>query len=166
MDEIKHSFPPVVDAETRLLLLGSLPGALSLARGQYYGNPRNQFWHLAGATIGIDLAAMEYEARLAALRAAGIGLWDVVGSARRHGSLDGAIRGHVANDLAALAASLPKLRAVAFNGGKAAALGRPLLAALPDLALIPLPSSSPAFTLALADKQAAWIKLREFVRVA
>jgi TDG/mug DNA glycosylase family protein len=166
MEKVKHSFPPVVDADTRLLLLGSLPGELSLARGQYYGNARNQFWHLAGAVIGIDLVAIDYETRLAALRAAGIGLWDVVGSARRRGSLDGAIRGHVPNDLFALAASLPRLRAVAFNGGKSAALGRPLLAALPGLDLIPLPSSSPAFTMALADKLAAWIKLREYVLAA
>jgi TDG/mug DNA glycosylase family protein len=165
MDEIKRSFPPVVDADTRLLILGSLPGELSLARRQYYGNARNQFWHLTGAAIGIDLTAMDYEARLGALRAAGIGLWDVVGSARRRGSLDGAIRDHVPNDLADLARSLPRLKAIAFNGGKSAALGRPLLAALPHLTLIPLPSSSPAFTMALAEKQAAWNALRDFVRV-
>ena len=165
MDEVKRSFPPVVDAATRLLVLGSLPGEKSLARSQYYGNPRNQFWRLIGAAIGADLVPLPYEHRLAALLAAGVGLWDTVGSAVRRGSLDGAIRAHSANDLAALAATLPNLRAVAFNGGKSAALGRLQLAARPDLALIPLPSSSPAYTLAFEQKLAAWRQLEPWLAI-
>jgi hypoxanthine-DNA glycosylase len=162
-DEVKRSFPPVVDAATRLLVLGSLPGEESLARSQYYAHPRNHFWRLIGAVIGRDIVPLDYEARLAALLAAGIGLWDTVGTATRRGSLDAAIRLHGANDLAALAATLPALKAVAFNGGKSAALGRPQLAARPDLALIPLPSSSPAFTLAFQEKLEAWMRLRPYL---
>ncbi|HEX6376621.1 MAG TPA: DNA-deoxyinosine glycosylase [Allosphingosinicella sp.] len=163
MDEVKRSFPPVADARTRLLVLGSLPGEESLARRQYYANPRNHFWRLIGAAAGIDLVSVPYEARLEALLATGIGLWDAVGAATRRGSLDGAIRAHRANDLAALAASLPALRAVGFNGGKSASLGRPLLAARPDLALIVLPSSSPAYTLPFAEKLAAWKQLAAYL---
>ena len=163
MDEVKRSFPPVADARTRLLVLGSLPGEESLARRQYYANPRNHFWRLIGAVAGLDLAALPYEARLEALLAAGIGLWDTVGAATRRGSLDGAIRTHSANDLAALAATLPDLRAVGFNGAKSAALGRPQLTARPDLALIPLPSSSPAYTLAFESKLAAWRQLADYL---
>lgn len=163
MDEVKRSFPPVADERTRLLVLGSLPGEESLARRQYYANPRNQFWRLIGAVIGTDLVPLAYEARLEALLAAGIGLWDTIGSATRRGSLDGAIRAHNANDLAALAASLPELSAVGFNGGKSAALGRRLLAARTDLALIPLPSSSPAFTRPFEAKRAAWMQLAPFL---
>jgi TDG/mug DNA glycosylase family protein len=166
MDEVKRSFPPVADSRTRLLVLGSLPGEESLARRQYYANPRNQFWRLIGAVAGADLVRLPYEARLEALLAAGIGLWDSVGAATRRGSLDGAIRAHRANDLAALAATLPDLRAVAFNGGKSATLGRPALAARPDLALIPLPSSSPAYTLAFEAKLAAWMKLAPYLSPA
>src|SRR5687768_16698899 len=99
---LKHCFPPVVDARTRLLVLGSLPGEESLARGQYYANPRNQFWRLIGAVIGADLAALAYPQRLEALLAAGVGLWDTVGSATRRGSLVGNIRLRDANDLAEL----------------------------------------------------------------
>jgi double-stranded uracil-DNA glycosylase len=163
MDELKRSFPPVVGPRTRLLVLGSLPGEESLARRQYYANPRNHFWRLIGGVIGADLVALPYEARLEALLAAGIGLWDTVGAATRRGSLDGAIRDHSANDLAALASTLPELRAVAFNGGKSAALGRPRLAARPDLALVPLPSSSPAYTLPFAEKLAAWERLADYL---
>ncbi|MEO7177615.1 MAG: DNA-deoxyinosine glycosylase [Allosphingosinicella sp.] len=159
MDEIKRSFPPVVDARTRVLVLGSLPGEESLAASQYYANPRNHFWRLIGAVTGADLVALPYQARLEALLAARVGLWDTIGSATRRGSLDGAIRGHRANDLADLAARLPDLRAVGFNGGKSAALGSVQLAGRADLALIALPSSSPAYTRPFEEKLAAWMKL-------
>jgi double-stranded uracil-DNA glycosylase len=162
VQDLKHSFPPVADERTRLLVLGSLPGEESLARRQYYANPRNQFWRLTGAVVGADLAGLDYSERLRALLDAGIGLWDAIGSATRNGSLDGNIRGHSANDLASLAAGLPALRAVAFNGGKSASLGMPLLAES-GLALLLLPSSSPAFTLPFDRKLAEWIKLRAFL---
>jgi len=163
MDEVKRSFPPVVDAGTRLLILGSLPGEESLARSQYYANPRNHFWRLIGAVAGLDLVPLPYEARLGALLNAGMGLWDTVGAATRRGSLDGAIRLDRANDLAALTASLPELRAVGFNGGKSASLGLPQLASRPDLALIPLPSSSPANTRPFEEKLAAWMELAPYL---
>ncbi|MEA3010678.1 MAG: hypothetical protein QOJ91_2370 [Sphingomonadales bacterium] len=159
MDEIKRSFPPVVDERTHVLILGSLPGEESLAASQYYANPRNHFWRLMGAVTGTDLVALPYRARLEALLAARVGLWDTIGSATRRGSLDGAIRGHQANDLAELAAGLPQLRAVGFNGGKSAALGAVQLAGRDELALIPLPSSSPAYTRPFEEKLAAWMKL-------
>ena len=52
---LKRSFAPVANERTRLLLLGSLPGEESLARGRYYAHPRNQFWRLAGTVIGAEL---------------------------------------------------------------------------------------------------------------
>ena len=162
MAGLKHCFPPVVDERTRVLLLGSLPGEESLAQGRYYANPRNQFWRLIEAVIGVELVPLGYDARLRALLEAGVGLWDTVGSATRRGSLDGNIRGESANDLAALAAGLPALRGVGFNGGKSASLGMPQLAGS-GLALLPLPSSSPAFTLAFEAKLAEWMKLKAFL---
>ena len=155
----KSSFPPVADARTRLLVLGSLPGESSLAQAQYYANPRNQFWTLMAAVTGVELAGIAYEARLAALLDAGVGLWDVIQSAVRTGSLDANIRDHQPNALAEFCATLPALRAVAFNGGKSAGIGRRQLAGS-GLALVALPSSSPAHTLPLARKQAEWIGLR------
>jgi double-stranded uracil-DNA glycosylase len=163
MAEIKRSFPPVADERTRLLVLGSLPGEESLARRQYYANPRNHFWRLIGAVIGADLVALPYEERLEALLAAGVGLWDTVGAATRRGSLDGAIRLNSANDLAELAARLHELRAIGFNGGKSASLGLPRLAGRADLALIPLPSSSPAYRRPFEEKLAEWMKLAPYL---
>ena len=157
---LKRAFDPVVDARTRLLILGSLPGDASLKAGQYYGHPQNGFWRLVGGVIGIDLVALPYAERLEALKAAGVGLWDVIASAERTGSLDAAIRNAEAADLNRLVDSLPRLRAVAFNGGTAARLGRRSLTPRANIDLIDLPSSSPAYTRPLAEKAAAWAGLR------
>lgn len=157
---MKANFPPVVDADTRLLILGSLPGDASLRAAQYYAHPRNGFWPLIGGVVGEDLVALPYEQRLARLLAHGVGLWDVIASADRAGSLDAAIRSPEAADLRGLVAALPHLRAIAFNGGLAARMGRRVLAPVTDVALIDLPSSSPAHVRPLADKAAAWAVLK------
>ncbi len=113
--------------------------------------------------IGRDLVRLDYPERLQALLEGGIGLWDVVASASRRGSLDASIRDHEANDLAALAGSLPQLAAIGFNGGKAASIGSDLLAGLTRLALLSLPSSSPAYTLPVDAKRVAWMGLRAYL---
>lgn len=156
---LKRAFDPVVDARTRLLILGSLPGDASLKAGQYYGHPQNGFWRLVGGVISIDLAALPYPERLEALKAAGVGLWDVIARAERPGSLDAAIRNAETADLNRLVDALPALRAVAFNGGTAARIGRRSLAARPHLDLIDLPSSSPAHARPITEKAAAWARL-------
>ena len=162
----KASFPPVVSANTRLLLLGSLPGEASLRASRYYAHPQNQFWRLVGGVIGNELLPdLEYEARLTAIDRAGVGLWDVVADAARAGSLDSAIRDHRPNELARLVASLPRLEAIGFNGGTAARIGRKVIDADVGIALVDLPSSSPAFTKSIAFKREAWIKLRQFIAV-
>ena len=162
METVKRSFAPVVDSATRVRVLGSLPGEESLARRQYYGNPRNHFWRLIGAVIGEALEPLAYAARLERLLEARIGLWDTVGSATRRGSLDGNIRSVEANRLAGLVDKLPQLRAIGFNGGRSASLGMRQLAGRP-LALVPLPSSSPAYTLPFEAKCEAWLTLRDFL---
>jgi len=74
MPMLKQGLAPIADASTRLFILGSLPGERSLEEGRYYAFPTNQFWRLVGPVIGEDLQSMDYHARLAALRAHGIGL--------------------------------------------------------------------------------------------
>ena len=161
----KHSFAPVVNEQTRVLVLGSLPGEASLAQSQYYAHPQNRFWHLVGDAIGVALPGMAYEARLQALLDHRIGLWDVIAKAKREGSLDSRIRDHATNDLAALVAALPDLVAVAFNGGTAAKIGMQLLAeSRMSLDLIKLPSSSPAYAaVPYAEKLRAWEALRKWL---
>lgn len=158
----KQCFAPVVDTDTRLLILGSLPGDASLAQQQYYAHPQNRFWHLLSEVTGQDLRALAYETRLQTLRNAGIGLWDVVAKAHRSGSLDSQIRGHAENDVLSLISTLPQLNAIAFNGGTAAKIGMKALEEQASNWLIfTLPSSSPAYTLAYTKKLNAWLALRE-----
>ncbi|HWU78618.1 MAG TPA: DNA-deoxyinosine glycosylase [Caulobacter sp.] len=158
----KAGFPAVVDASTRVLILGSLPGEASLAVQQYYGNPRNAFWRLMEGVLDTPLVPLAYEDRLATLLAHGVGLWDVIAEAERPGSLDAAIRDPAANDLLALIDSLPNLRVVAFNGGTAAKLGGRLIGKrIPTLAL---PSSSPAHAAwSFARKAEVWARLAHWL---
>ena len=159
---IKQGLPPVARLDARLFILGSLPGDASLAARQYYAHPRNQFWRLLGQAIGEDLQALNYGSRLERLTERQIGLWDVVAEAERPGSLDQAIRRAGHNRLTDYFAVFTELKAVAFNGSAAAAIGRKLLAGT-RLTLIDLPSSSPANTRPLAEKAMAWRVLTDFV---
>ncbi|WP_297506288.1 DNA-deoxyinosine glycosylase [uncultured Caulobacter sp.] len=160
----KAGFPPVVDADTRVLILGSLPGEASLAAAQYYGHPRNAFWRLMETVLETALVPLAYEDRLTTLLARQVGLWDVIAEAERPGSLDAAIRDPAANDLLALIETLPALRLVAFNGGTAAKLGGRLIGGrVPTLAL---PSSSPAHAARTFEQKAlAWSVLREALTI-
>jgi hypoxanthine-DNA glycosylase len=137
-----EGLPPQIGRASRLVVLGSFPGAASLAAQRYYGHPRNQFWPLLAALWGVDLPSMPYRARLAELRARGLGLWDVYASCQREGSLDSAIEAAELNDLASLKRRAPGLRLVAHNGSESAR-ARGLLQAL-GIPSLRLPSSSPA----------------------
>ncbi len=153
----KRCFDPVVDAHTRLLVLGSLPGEKSLALQQYYANRQNRFWHLMSEVSGADLVNRDYPSRLRALLERHIGLWDVVGEAYRAGSLDSRIRDRHDNDLMGLLGQLPALTTIAFNGGTAARVGLKVLG--PHAAryrIVQLPSSSPAYTVPYAEKLRLW----------
>ena len=160
-----QAFGPALDRRARLLVLGSLPGAESLRRGEYYAHPRNAFWRLIGAVVGTELAALPYPARLEALREARVGLWDVIASAVRPGSGDAAIRDAVHADLAGLVARLPELRAIGFNGATAARIGRRSLAGVAGPVLIDLPSSSPAHAgMRFEAKRERWRVLAGWLR--
>ena len=149
---------PVVGPHTALLILGSFPGARSLALQQYYAHPQNHFWKILQAlwpqhALPAADAANGYAARCGWLLDRGLGLWDVYARCTRSGSLDSAIRDAVPNDVAAL--KLPRLGAIAHNGGESfrharhtAALGVPVHR---------LPSTSPAnASWSFASKLDAW----------
>ena len=120
---------------------------------------------MIGDVVGVDLAGMDYPARLRALLEHRVGLWDVVAEARRIGSLDSRIRDHESNDLTALIDTLPKLSAIAFNGGTAAKIGtRELGARAEQYRILRLPSSSPAYAaVPYADKLAVWRQLGAYL---
>lgn len=159
-----RSFAPIIGPNVRVLILGSLPGLSSLRAGQYYAHPQNGFWRLVGGVIGVDLQGLAYPDRLASLIRGHIGVWDVISEATRPGSLDAAIRDHRMNDLGRLVGTLGELRAIGFNGASAAKLGRKALRDWDQkVALIDLPSSSPAYTLPLAQKAERWNHLGPYL---
>ena len=158
---VKYGLPPIARVDARIFLLGSLPGEASLAARRYYAHPTNQFWRLLGGAIGEDLQSLAYDARLERLAVRKIGLWDVIASAARRGSLDQAIRSPGHNPLESLIDEFPNLRAIAFNGQAAASAGRRLLGST-ALTLIDLPSSSAANTRPFAEKAAAWSVIRHY----
>lgn len=162
---VKLGLPQIAPAEARLFILGSLPGDVSLAERRYYAHPTNQFWLLLGHAIGEVLQPLPYEERLQRLADRRVGLWDVIASAKRKGSLDQAIRDAEHNRLEHLLCDFPDLRAIAFNGATAASVGRKLIGKpRAGLALIDLPSSSAANTRPFEEKARVWATLRQFVQ--
>lgn len=161
---VKFGLPPVALPDAQLFVLGSLPGDASLAAQRYYAHPANQFWRLLGGAIGEEMQPLSYEERLEQLARRRIGLWDVIASASRRGSLDQAIRAAELNQLGHLLRDFPALRAIAFNGATATAVGRKLISGPPPhIALIDLPSSSAANTRPFAEKARLWSALAQFV---
>jgi hypoxanthine-DNA glycosylase len=135
-------FPPVTCARPCALILGSFPSILSLAHGEYYGNPRNRFWVVMEALFGIP-AALPYPERCSRLTDERIVLWDVIASCSRHGSADSQIRGPVPNDIAGFVRAFPSVRLIALNGNMAARLYH-RLAEVEGVPSVTLPSTSPA----------------------
>lgn len=151
---------PVIDERTRILVLGSFPGAASLAAQQYYAHPRNLLWPILSALTGEPLADLPYAQRLPRLLAHGFGLWDVLGACEREGSLDSAIRKPAANDFARLRELCPLLETVGFNGQTSGKFAPQFAAA--GYRTVVLPSTSPAHaSLTLAQKLEQWKALLE-----
>lgn len=157
-----ESFDPVSNADARLLILGSMPGRKSLEQHQYYAHPSNTFWKIMSELVGAP-PALPYEARLLALKACGIALWDVLASCERRSSLDTHIRKESANDFASFFTRHPHITQVFFNGSKAEqSFKKFVLPAqkLPPLEFHRLPSTSPAHAgMPYESKLEAWRKI-------
>ena len=162
-------FPPVARADARVLLLGSLPGATSLSRGEYYAKPQNAFWRIMGSlfNFAVDLPYLQ---RLNVLAQNHIALWDVCATATRPGSLDTSITDAVANDFTAFFQSHPAIKWVFFNGATAEKLyTRHVAARLPTtigpLQYHRLPSTSPANAgMTFSKKFDRWSVIRKYAQ--
>lgn len=160
-----QAFPPIAAPHAHTLILGSMPGAASLAAGQYYAHPRNGFWPIVCAVLGID-PALPYADRMQAFAARGYALWDVLGACRRKGSLDADIEpdSMVVNDFPAFFAAHPHIGRVFLNGTAAETLFRRHVASVLERRVVwrRLPSTSPAnASWPFAAKLDAW---REIAR--
>jgi len=155
---ILRSFPPAAAADARILILGSMPGAASLAAGEYYAHPRNAFWKIMGALFGAG-PEIPYDSRLRILIKNGVALWDVLDTCVRPGSLDTSISEEVPNDFEVFFAELPNIARIGFNGAKAAMSFKKHAACFaPTGAILTrLPSTSPAHAgMGFEEKCTAW----------
>lgn len=157
-----RSFPPIARPDARLLILGSMPGKVSLREHRYYAHPQNAFWQIAADIFGFD-ATWPYAERVTMLQEQRIAVWDVLQSCTRESSLDSDIDPAtiVPNDFAPFFAQHADIRRVCFNGAKAATLfARHVTPTLPEalkLELLQLPSTSPANAgVSRAEKLRAW----------
>jgi TDG/mug DNA glycosylase family protein len=156
-----RSFDPIETRSAEILILGSMPGAASLAAGQYYAHPRNAFWRIMSALLQFDAAA-PYASRVRALKIARIALWDVLHSCTREGSLDSSIDrdSQAPNDFEAFFRTHRKISRVYFNGAKAESCFRQHVLRNIDIGAVActrLPSTSPAHaSLSFPRKLSAW----------
>jgi TDG/mug DNA glycosylase family protein len=156
-------FPPIVDSEATLLILGSLPSVRSIEAFEYYAHPQNAFWRIMGAVFhaGRDLP---YDKRTALLRRNQVAVWDVLASSVRPGSMDSDIDRSTAtpNDFSSFLTTYSGIRQVCFNGQIAAAMFEKLVLsehpALGDeIRYVTLPSTSPAYaSMSFDEKLRKW----------
>jgi hypoxanthine-DNA glycosylase len=156
----KRSFAPIVGADPRALVLGTLPGEESLRQVRYNAHPRNLFWPIIHALFDAT-PSDDYAERLRFVTARRIALWDVCAMAERRASLDTEIRREVPNTIDELLDAHPRIATVAFNGGTARRLYDRHFKRRPGLVYLHLPSTSPAHaSLDFAEKLARWQALR------
>ena len=164
-----HSFEPIIGREPRIVILGSMPGVVSLQAVQYYANPRNAFWAIISELFAIDLDC-SYQLRVEQISHLPLILWDTLKACHRQGSLDSKILKQQieANDISGLVEQYSGLRAIAFNGAASEKyfnqLEKHRLPASHQLELIKLPSTSPANAAMNFDqKLAAWRQLLDYL---
>ncbi len=160
---MKSSFHPIADQNSRILILGSLPGDESIRRQEYYANPRNAFWKIISSVFEIRLPD-GYGARLEFLKSKRIALWDVLREAERKGSLDSQIKKSVANDFDNFFLEHSSIEFVFFNGKKAQNAFNDLIHGKQTLrdgiTYKYLPSTSPAnSTMTYEEKLNHWMEI-------
>ena len=143
IDQITRSFDPIVYSNTKILVLGSLPGKKSLELREYYGHPRNRLWKILAHLTGNEIP-QNYERKKEFLFKNNIGLWDVAHSAYREGSLDSKIKKENPNDIEDLLESYETIKVIGFNGKKSEKMFFKYFTEKLGIKYVPLPSTSPA----------------------
>ena len=160
----KYSFPPIVDENSKVLILGTMPGERSLKLNQYYANPQNQFWKIM-TFVTEDNLQTTYKEKTDLLLKNKIAIWDALMHCEREGSLDADISEEVANDFDSFYTEHPNINAVFFNGGKSSEYYCTYIGLCKDKSFCTLPSTSSANTSMTLDRKAQiWkAKISEFL---
>ncbi|WP_239984918.1 DNA-deoxyinosine glycosylase [Sporolactobacillus pectinivorans] len=167
--KLHFSMKPIIGAGARVLILGSMPGHISLVKQQYYANPRNQFWRIMRTLLGREAEFIDYDDKCAFLKRQRIALWDTIHQCTREGSLDSAIRDEEPNKIFGLLQEYPEVRLIAFNGTKSFAVFRKYFKTIPigNRDLVCLPSTSPTpgrYSKTFGEKLAVWQIIKDYLK--
>lgn len=157
------SFPPIVAPDAKVLILGTMPGAASLERQEYYAHKQNHFWKILFALFADGAVPTDFSQKAALIQKHNIALWDVLAHCTRQGSLDANIRDAVENDILGLLSENPNIKHLVFNGQQSHKFFLRKFGKIAGLSYHVMPSTSPAHTLAFEKKRAAWSLLRDWV---
>ncbi len=151
-----RSFPPFIDYETEILILGTMPGITSLEKQEYYAHPRNHFWKIIYTLFDQLPVSLVFEEKIQLLRNNKIGLWDVLENCERKGSLDIHIKNHRANDFESLFKKYPKIKTIIFNGKESHKFFLKSFGQIKGITYHVMPSTSPANTMSFENKLIIW----------
>ncbi|WP_139423102.1 DNA-deoxyinosine glycosylase [Chryseobacterium mulctrae] len=156
------SFPPFIDEQSEILILGSIPGVKSLEKQQYYAHPQNKFWKIIFELFNEEFTE-DYSVRINILKKNHIAIWDVIDSCERKGSLDSEIKNEEANQIEKLLENYPNIKAVFCNGGKSYKNLQKLLGKNFRIPIYLLPSTSPLHTISFERKFEDWKKVLDYL---
>ena len=159
-ERVEHEFPAEFDAESRVLLLGSIPSPRSRQTGFYYGHPQNRFWKVMAAVLGEPVPGTIPEKK-AMLRKHRVALWDVLESCTIVGAGDATIEDAVPNRIAELLEKT-KIERIFCTGAAAHALYRKHCERETGIEAVRLPSTSPAnCAVSFEELVEEWGKIRD-----
>jgi len=151
-----NSFPYFIDSNTEILILGTMPGVMSLEKQEYYANPRNHFWRILYTIFDALPIDVEFEEKKEFLKVNKIGLWDVLENCERKGSLDIHIKNQKENDFETLLKEFPKINKILFNGKQSYAFFIKAFGQIEGITYFVMPSTSPANTMTFDNKLKIW----------
>jgi hypoxanthine-DNA glycosylase len=151
-----NSFPAFVDSNTKILILGTMPGIASLTKQEYYGNPRNHFWRIMYTLFDTLPVSDSFEEKIQLLQKNKIGLWDVLENCERKGSLDIHIKNHKENDFEMLFKQYPTIHTIVFNGKESHKYFIKKFGQIEGITYYVMPSTSPANTMSFENKLKIW----------
>jgi hypoxanthine-DNA glycosylase len=151
-----HSFPPIVNDNAEILILGTMPGAMSLLKQEYYAHKQNAFWKIMYSVFSALPVSENFEEKVALIQQYKTALWDVLEYCERLGSLDTNIKNHKENDIVALLLKHPKIKTILFNGKQSEKYFLKKFGVISGIRYFQMPSTSPAHTMKFEDKLKSW----------
>jgi len=140
--KLEHTFEPIYNKESNILILGSFPSVKSRENNFYYGHPQNRFWKVLASVLGVPVPE-NIEQKKSMLLEHHVAIWDVIASCSIQGSSDTSIKDVVVNDFTKILAE-SNIEQIFVNGTKAYELYHKYAEVQTGIKAIKLPSTSPA----------------------